>query len=84
MNPVEQEWQNARNELIAATSGFEHVVCSIPGWDLVDLPTGLNWLQQSIYEGWYVRHRVLVEGTEAIVQFKTWEYGTDEPEFGHY
>jgi len=81
MNPAEQKWQDARNRLMAETAGFAQVECRIPRWEPVDLAMGLKWLQSSICEGYYVRHRITSLGDKAIVHFKIWEFGDAEPEF---
>ena len=81
MNPVEQKWQDARTVLISETAACSQVICLIPGWEWVDLATGLQWLQASIYEGYSVRHRTDITDRVATVRFQKWDYGENEPEF---
>lgn len=79
MNPAEARWQRTRDALRAEVTGRPHVNCRIPGWEPVDLPMGLRWLQSTIYAGFSVAHRVTDGDDGATVWFKRWEYGEPEP-----
>lgn len=78
-NPVESEWLEAEAALRRALGNSHNASCLIPGWEPVDLATGLHWLKTSIYEGYYVKFRIDEAETCKIVKFKIWEYGEDEP-----
>lgn len=79
MNSAEARWQRNRDALQVEVAGRPHVTCRIPGWEPVDLPMGLRWLQATIYEGFYVAYRVSDGDDGATVWFKCWEYGEPEP-----
>lgn len=78
-NTVERKWLEMQ-ALHEAVRDSSEIVCVIPGWEPVDLATGLKWLQRSICEGYYAKFQVERKGPAAIVRFKRWEYGQDEPD----
>lgn len=79
MNDVKKIWEKERDDLLDEIRGYSEVTCQIPGWDPVDLAMGLKWMRSSIYEGYYVEYRVHEKEGQAIIEFKLWEYGDDEP-----
>ena len=80
MNTAQADWEQSRDRLKAEVTGFSDVVCRIPGWEPQPLEMGLQWLQSSIYEGYYVDFRTELHGALATVGFKIWEYGEPEPD----
>jgi len=67
---VEEKWLEARTNLLALVGGHESVRCFIPGWEPVDLATGLRWLQASIYEGFQVGYERADDGTGMAIRFE--------------
>lgn len=76
---VVEKWETMRDELLGQLAGSEHIECLIPGWEPVDMSTGLRWLQATIFEAFYVAYQIDELADRKRVQFKAWEFGQAEP-----
>ena len=80
-NPVTDRWERAKEGLLGQLDGVEHVTVRIPGWEPVDLPMGLRWLQTTIFEGFSVDSRITWSGDSVTVWMRKWEAGEAEPDW---
>jgi hypothetical protein len=49
----------------------------VPGWDAVNSIAGLHWVRSSLWEGFYVAHKI--DHHRRLVYLKSWEFGQAEP-----
>jgi hypothetical protein len=78
---VQQKWEAAKDSLLSDVRDTTEVVVRIPGWKPVGIEMALQWMKSSIYQGFYVAHKVERSGTMATVWMKVWEFGKDEPDW---
>jgi hypothetical protein len=69
-------------DLILKISKKEKVgIIKIPNWEPVNLTDGLTWIRSTIYEGYYVKWRIVNSMRNKYIELLKWEYGEEEPDF---
>ncbi|HOL56857.1 MAG TPA: hypothetical protein PLD75_04765 [Spirochaetota bacterium] len=75
---VEKRWLEIKLKILNDLGNRNNIKVYIPRWKPVDLKTGLEWIQKTIYEGYYVKYRIR---DNDHLELMYWEFGEDEPDF---
>ena len=79
MNEIEKRYNDIENEILKASKSEDIEIIKIPNWDPVNIHEGLRWIRSSVFEGYYVKYRIVKE--ERRIDVLNWEYGEEEPDF---